>query len=252
SAKKKHGFKKNQTKRFLLYSLYGWGLPTIFTTITVTLTKAEAISEAWRPKFGHGRCWFTYDSPDPASLLFFSGPIGLLFLINLILFILTLRYCNRVKREIFRMQSSNNEKPILKRRFFVDKARFAMNTKLFVVMGITWFLELLSIIFYDHKKIFFWAISDSFNVLQGVFVFFIFVFKKRVWHSVLEKLGLRTSESMKNGPGLTGATHSTYTQNNISMTRLNVMGRKFNTLKSNSARRSKNVKLEFKFQMKDA
>ena len=131
----------------------------------------------------------TDDSPDPASLLFFSGPIGLLFLINLILFILTLRYCNRVKREIFRMQSSNNEKPILKRRFFVDKARFAMNTKLFVVMGITWFLELLSIIFYDHKKIFFWAISDSFNVLQGVFVFFIFVFKKRVWHSVLEKLG---------------------------------------------------------------
>lgn len=87
------------------------------------------------------------------------------------------------------MQSSNVEKPIMRRRFFVDKARFAMNTKLFVVMGITWFLELLSILFYDHKKIFFWAISDSFNVLLGVSVFFIFVFKKRVWHSVLERIG---------------------------------------------------------------
>ncbi|XP_037817401.1 G-protein coupled receptor Mth2 [Lucilia sericata] len=237
SAKKKHGFKKNQTKRFLLYSLYGWGLPTLITAITVTLTKTEVLSENIRPNFGHGRCWFTYDSPGSANLLFFSGPIGLLFLINFILFILTLRYCNRVKREIFRMQSSNNEKPVLKRRFFVDKARFAMNTKLFVVMGITWFLELLSIVFYDHKKIFFWAISDSFNVLLGVFVFFIFVFKKRVWYSVLEKVGLRTSESMKNGPIGTGATHSTYTQNNISMTRLNAIDGNTTLLSPNAARR---------------
>lgn len=59
SAKKKHGFKKNQTKRFLLYSLYGWGLPTLITAITVTLTKTEALSENFRPNFGHGRCWFT-------------------------------------------------------------------------------------------------------------------------------------------------------------------------------------------------
>lgn len=215
SAKKKHGFKGKQNKRFLLYSLYGWGLPTVITAVTVTLTKSDVLSEKFRPNFGHGRCWFTCkfhishlisveinpsivylvipdESAGSANLLFFSGPVGVLFLINLVLFILTLRYCNRVKREIFRMQSSNSEKPVMRRRFFMDKARFAMNTKLFVVMGITWFLELLSLIFYDHKKIFFWAISDSFNVLLGVSVFFIFVFKKRVWHSILERIGMFT------------------------------------------------------------
>lgn len=121
--------------------------------------------------------------------MFFSGPVGLLFLINFVLFSITLRYCNKVKREIFRMQSSNMEKPALRKRFFMDKARFAMNTKLFIVMGITWLLEILSILFYDHKKTFFWAISDSFNVLLGVFVFFIFVFKKRVWYAILERFG---------------------------------------------------------------
>ena len=42
---------------------------------------------------------------------------------------------------------------------------------------------------------------------------------------------------MKNGPGLTGATHSTYTQNNISMTRLNVMDGNSTLLSPNSARR---------------
>lgn len=124
-----------------------------------------------------------------ANLLFFSGPIGVLSLFNFVLFLLTLRYCNRVKREIFRMQSSNVEKPIMRRRFFVDKARFAMNTKLFIVMGITWFMEILSIVLYDRKKVFFWVVSDSFNVLLGVFVFFIFVFKKRIWHAILFKLG---------------------------------------------------------------
>ncbi|XP_013109639.2 G-protein coupled receptor Mth2 [Stomoxys calcitrans] len=235
SAKKKHHtFKSSQNKRFLWYSLYGWGLPTAITVITVTLTKSDVLSDNIRPNFGHGRCWFTYDSAGSANLLFFSGPVGILFLINLILFILTLRYCNRVKREIFRMQSSNAEKPIMRRRFFVDKARFAMNTKLFVVMGITWFLELLSIIFYDHKKIFFWAISDSFNVLLGVSVFFIFVFKKRVWHSVLEKIGLRPAGSMKN---VQTGTMSTYTHNNISMNRLNAIDGNASLLSPNAARR---------------
>lgn len=131
------------------------------------------------------------DSARAANLVFFSGPIGLLFVVNFILFVLTLRYCNQVRREINRMQSSNQEKVSLKCRFRLERSRFAMNTKLFVVMGINWLLELLSIIFYNHKQVFFWAISDSFNVLLGVFVFFIFVFKKRIWEDILMTLGKR-------------------------------------------------------------
>lgn len=87
------------------------------------------------------------------------------------------------------MQSLNSDKPVLKRRFFQDKTRFVMNTKLCFVMGITWLLEIVSILFYDHKKTFFWSISDSFNVLLGIFVFFIFVFKRRIWNEILNKLG---------------------------------------------------------------
>lgn len=87
------------------------------------------------------------------------------------------------------MQSSNTEKHTLRSRFFMDKTRFIMNTKLCFVMGITWLLEIASILLYDHKKNFFWSISDSFNVLLGVFVFIIFVFKKRVWKEIMIKLG---------------------------------------------------------------
>ncbi|XP_054743814.1 G-protein coupled receptor Mth2 isoform X1 [Anastrepha obliqua] len=223
SAKKRRGFQTNETGRFLLYSLYGWGLPTLMTIITVSLAKSDLLSENLRPNFKQGRCWFTYGTFASANLLFFSGPIGVLSLINFVLFLLTLRYCNRVKREIFRMQSSNAEKPVLRRRFFVDKARFAMNTKLFIVMGITWFMEILSIILYDRKQMFFWVISDSFNVLLGVFVFFIFVFKKRIWHSILTKLGFRSNERSKTLPHATCATQSTYAPQNLSMVRLNAI-----------------------------
>ncbi|XP_067621597.1 G-protein coupled receptor Mth2 isoform X3 [Eurosta solidaginis] len=223
SAKKRRGFQSKETARFLLYSLYGWGLPTLMTIITISLAKSDLLSENLRPDFKKGRCWFTYGTLASANLLFFSGPIGVLSLINFVLFLLTLRYCNRVKREIFRMQSSNVEKPMLRKRFFMDKTRFAMNTKLFIVMGITWFLELLSIVLYDRKKMFFWVISDSFNVLLGVFVFFIFVFKKRIWHAILVKLGFRSNDSLKTLPPATSATQSTYAPHSISMTRLNAI-----------------------------
>uniref|UniRef100_T1GNC3 G-protein coupled receptors family 2 profile 2 domain-containing protein n=1 Tax=Megaselia scalaris TaxID=36166 RepID=T1GNC3_MEGSC len=184
--------KSHQRKRFLLYNFYGWGLPILFTVITICLTNFDVLSDSLRPNFGQGRCWFQHD----LSAAFFLGPIGVLILANLVFFVMTLKYCNKVKREIHRMQSSNEQKKVLRGNFFVDKAQFMMNTKLFVVMGITWVLELLSAIFYNRGRIFFWIVSDSFNVLLGVLVFLIFVFKKRVWQEVLQKLGEYFKENL--------------------------------------------------------
>lgn len=133
--------------------------------------------------------WFLSISDD-ISIVFFLGPVGILILANLVFFILTLQYCNRVKREIHRMQSSNEQKKVLRARFFVNKALFMMNTKLFIVMGTPWVLELLTACFYSRDRLFLGILSDSFNVLLGVLVFLIFVFKKRVWEEVLQKLGI--------------------------------------------------------------
>ncbi|XP_023163454.1 G-protein coupled receptor Mth2-like [Drosophila hydei] len=212
--------KRAQHRRFLWYSLYGWGMPTVLTSITASLSKSDVLPENIRPMFGHGRCWFTYDTIGYASLVFFSGPLGLLFIINLVLFLLTLKYCNKVKREIFRMQSSNTEKHTLRSRFFMDKTRFIMNTKLCFVMGITWLLEIASILLYDHKKNFFWSISDSFNVLLGVFVFIIFVFKKRVWKEIMIKLGFWSTNDRRRNPNVTSITQSTCLNQSISMKKL--------------------------------
>ncbi|CAD7086434.1 unnamed protein product [Hermetia illucens] len=194
--------------RFLLYSVYAWGVPSIFTTITLCIDYFKLVSDYFHPNIGEGRCWFSQTS-SPPHLLFFLTPIGILILTNSVLFVLTLRHCNRVKREIFRMQSSSSEKKSLKKRFISDKARFMMNTKLFIVMGVSWLLEIISTAFYTPDHVAIWYVSDFFNVLQGVFVFFIFVFKRRVWAAIMERLGVGKRNIFHPGFGTTVTTPTT-------------------------------------------
>lgn len=71
-------------------------------------------------------------------------------------------------------------------------------------MGVSWSLELVALIFHSTPELFYF--SDGFNILQGLLVFLIFVFKRKVWNSVQERLGFRTT-SAKNS---TQATATTY------------------------------------------
>lgn len=62
-----------------------------------------------------------------------------------------------------------------------------MNLKLFIVMGISWLLEIMATLM--HNRPMWWYVSDTFNLLQGVLVFFIFVFKRKVLVAFQKKLG---------------------------------------------------------------
>lgn len=65
--------------------------------------------------------------------------------------------------------------------------------KLFIVMGVSWSLEVLATLFRSPAAL--WYISDGFNILQGLLVFLIFVFKRKVLTSIQERLRLRTTNS---------------------------------------------------------
>lgn len=68
--------KRAQHRRFLWYSLYGWGMPTVLTSITASLSKSDVLPENIRPMFGHGRCWFTCRFtylPFIKSFFYFEG-----------------------------------------------------------------------------------------------------------------------------------------------------------------------------------
>lgn len=116
--------------------------------------------------------------------------MGIIFTMNVIFFVLTAIHCNRVKSEIHRMQTNDDTKDNHKRRFFADKARMLMNLKLFSVMGISWLLELLTSIYKEPVQL--WWITDFVNVMQGLFVFLIFVFKRNVLTAIKKRLGIAT------------------------------------------------------------
>lgn len=64
-----------------------------------------------------------------------------------------------------------------------------MNLKLFVVMGITWIFELISS--YVRQPEALWMVFDAMNVLQGLWIFCIFVLKDNVWKALKKKLGYK-------------------------------------------------------------
>lgn len=62
-----------------------------------------------------------------------------------------------------------------------------MNAKLFVVMGVTWTLEIVSSFVTEPRWI--WYLVDAANALHGALIFCIFVLKRKVIHKLAHRLG---------------------------------------------------------------
>lgn len=109
--------------------------------------------------------------------------------------------------------------------------------KLFIIMGASWTLEVLATIFQSPPEL--WYFSDGFNILQGLLVFLIFVFKRKVWRAIQERLGIRSSP----GKNSTQATATTYVQpgskDGLNNVRFGQLGKSV----SNSTLASSNVNL---------
>lgn len=77
--------------------------------------------------------------------------------------------------------------------YVIVKSRFIMNVKLFIVMGISWMGEIVSALTenyapFKHQKQFFYPM-DILNCLQGLFIFILFVVKRRVHQALKKRLG---------------------------------------------------------------
>jgi hypothetical protein len=69
-----------------------------------------------------------------------------------------------------------------------------MNAKLFIVMGVTWTLEIVSSFLTEPPWI--WYLSDTANALQGALIFCIFVLKRRVIRALALQLGFQNLGSI--------------------------------------------------------
>ncbi|XP_047987080.1 probable G-protein coupled receptor Mth-like 1 isoform X1 [Leguminivora glycinivorella] len=138
--------------------------------------------------------------------------MGLVTCTNFVLWVLTARHCARVKSEVHRLQAGSVGDRA-KRRFRVDKAKYILTGKLWVVMGAGWLAEMLSTMTGNPKWL--WDIIDRINELQGVFIFIILIMKPKLYYLIRKRLGLEKPDA-KNGTSSSGRTSSTFLSRTIS------------------------------------
>ncbi|XP_071442971.1 probable G-protein coupled receptor Mth-like 1 [Hetaerina americana] len=159
--------------RFRGYSLYAWGAPLLISGIGLTLDLAAAGDNSdgpLRPRFGERRCWFY---GDMEIFAYFYGPVGVLLLVNLMLFLATAREltCGLWRREVAKSSPHGDG---------ADRATLSrVCLKLVVVMGVTWIADIISWAVGGPAHA--WYITDLINGLQGVFIFVVVGCQPQVW-----------------------------------------------------------------------
>lgn len=168
-------------KKFIIYSIYAWGSASFLTGTCLILDFSPIIPKNFiRPHFGEGSCWF---NDNTARALYFYGPMGLIVLCNIFLFIST-----AIKIQKHRKDTAHHLNGSESKRHDDNKQWFNLYLNLFIVMGITWSMEIVSWLLSTVKTPqYLWYITDLANTLQGVIIFIIFVCKKKIKRLLLKK-----------------------------------------------------------------
>ncbi|XP_054283083.1 G-protein coupled receptor Mth2-like [Macrosteles quadrilineatus] len=172
---KSHTAKAEEScRKFLWYSLYAWLVPLAITSVTFLVDNYKLVPQGILPNMGLRYCWFHRDTHG--KTVFFNLPVMIQITTNVVFFALTIRNCSKIKSELQQMQNNSNAKL----KYHADINKLAMNTKLFVVMGLTWGCEVITWYFQSGDNNYFWYLLDAANIFQGFFIFLIFVIKKKV------------------------------------------------------------------------
>ncbi|XP_023306030.2 G-protein coupled receptor Mth2 isoform X3 [Lucilia cuprina] len=191
-----------EKKRFAMYSVYSWGIPIIFLIGTWFMQERVDIPYAWKPGIGGGEyCWI--NMLTWSGLVYFFAPIMGIIVANIIMFIMTAMKIHKVQREMARIMAREDSTRNLRN----EKDKFGLFLRLFLVMGVTWSLEIVSYFVGVDKpwsKIFY--VADICNAIQGFLIFMLFVMKKKVKQLITNRM-FKTSKS--NGTSQTNSTNST-------------------------------------------
>ncbi|XP_066983526.1 uncharacterized protein [Macrobrachium rosenbergii] len=164
------------------YMMYGWGIPFCICVITIVMQKC-APDNMWgviKPYIGFSRCWFR---EDIALLVYFYGPIAVLFFCNSVFLFLTyinykimLRNYKETTNDLKNLgtgviSDQRNMSSSMPSRQITDHVHdFNQKLKIFILMATCWVTELLS---WKIPPLELWALTDTLNCLQGFFLFII-------------------------------------------------------------------------------
>ncbi|TRY69298.1 hypothetical protein TCAL_13480 [Tigriopus californicus] len=160
-----------QWKKFGLYCVIAWGIPTLLAAVAVIADLTAGESMGFNPAFGQSDlCWF---SNKQGLLAFFAIPIGLLLISNIVFFVLSAGM-------VYDTTSGTN-----KATSCGPSINFHLYLKLAIIMGLTWIIGLVAG-FLNVTEV--WYVFIALNTLQGVFIFVAFSCNRKVFQSVRSTL----------------------------------------------------------------
>ncbi|CAH1179458.1 unnamed protein product [Phaedon cochleariae] len=178
-----NGKKSAEKKRFIIYCLYAWGVPLLHILTVFLLNTYGDERSAYHPQLGYRKCFVEDGLPN---LLYFYLPMAIVIVINIILFILTTIRIQKAKRETSMLKHTDSKR----HSYEDDKQKFNLYLKLMLAMGINWSMELISWVVtwkINKSPTWIWYLTDFTNAIYGVVIFFLFVFKKKIWRSLKKR-----------------------------------------------------------------
>ncbi|XP_024940968.1 probable G-protein coupled receptor Mth-like 3 [Cephus cinctus] len=212
-----HGsVKQRDRKKFFMYSIYAWGCASVLTGVCLIMDLTPNIPEYLiRPEFGVTNCWF---NTNVAKAIYFYGPMAVTVVVNIFLFISTALKIVQHKKE-----TAQHLKGLDSRRHDDNKQWFNLYLKLFIVMGINWSMEIISWLCNDKPK-YIWYITDLGNSLQGLIIFIIFVWKKKILRLLMKRFGC-TDNNFLSRDSTRSANHSSLSASRTCTTSIPLHGK---------------------------
>ncbi|XP_062525808.1 G-protein coupled receptor Mth isoform X4 [Bombyx mori] len=167
--------------RFVAYSLYAFGIPTVLTALLVGLEFSGLPPHPLLPMIRQQGC-FIYGT---SKLIYLYGPISILCIANMTFFVLTAVKIAQIKKQTSVLKSKDSSTHDQHRN---DRQRLLLYIKLLAVMGVSWILEVVSAIYPEAEDI--WKFTDAYNVLIGLIIFIIFVCKRKIFRLIKKRLNL--------------------------------------------------------------
>lgn len=162
------------------YAAYAWTATAAVSAPAFVLHFTELVPQAYRPRFGEVRCWL---SGQLAYALYFNLPVGIILLCNVVIFGLTAWALYRAKTlQRVTLQAKQHKK------------MFYLYVKLSVVMGIIWVFEFIPWITGYYRL---YGLAGMLNSLHGIYLFFIFVFKRKTLAQLRQRLSCCGKRTVK-------------------------------------------------------
>uniref|UniRef100_A0A182QW48 G-protein coupled receptors family 2 profile 2 domain-containing protein n=1 Tax=Anopheles farauti TaxID=69004 RepID=A0A182QW48_9DIPT len=195
--------RSSERRKFLYYSLYAWGVPLLLVGFVALVDNTEFIHESMRPQIGLDRCFVSEERL--VGFLYMYMPLLVLVGANVIFFAVTAIRIFRMEQATASALSGDSRRHT---KYEKDRYRFSLYLRLFVIMGVTWTMEIIT-----------WAVGGSTNLiyavdicncLTGIFIFVLFVWKQKVKELLLKRFGIHRA---------TPGRHDQHTNSTISATR---------------------------------